>query len=111
MLFAIVEGGHLSFKTVRHCDLAFLTHKQAWELQRQRIVCRVGLDSRPEVRDGYTVYDCASPDYTYRTEWLREGEQVEGTMSVEATLMLRYVPAGQGFPGFWEYRLVDVVRK
>jgi hypothetical protein len=32
-------------------------------------------------------------------------------MTVEATLRLRYVPPGQGFSGFWEYRLVDAVRK
>jgi hypothetical protein len=111
MLFAIVEGGHLSFKTVRHYDLALLTHKQAWELQGQRIVCRVDLDSRPEVCHGSIAYDCASPDDTYHTVWLREGEKVEDTMMVEATLRLRYVPPGQGFPGFWEYRLADTVRK
>jgi hypothetical protein len=32
-------------------------------------------------------------------------------MIVEATLRLRYVPPGRGFPGFWEYRLVDAARK
>jgi hypothetical protein len=42
----------------------------------RRIVCRVDLDSRPKERDGFTVYDCASPDDTYRTVWLREGEHV-----------------------------------
>jgi hypothetical protein len=57
------------------------------------------------------AYDCASPDDVYRTIWLREGEQAEDTMIVEATLRLRYVPPGQGLPGFWEHRLVDAVRK
>jgi hypothetical protein len=80
-------------------------------LNGRRIVCRVDLDSRPDEREGCTVYDCASPDATYRTVWLRKGEQAEDTMTVEATLHLRYVPPGQGFPGFWEYRLVDAVRK
>jgi hypothetical protein len=111
LLLVSVDGPRLSLQTVQHFDLAFLTHKQAWELQGQRIVCRVDLDSLPEERNGFTVYDCASPDDTYRTVWLREGEQVEDTMSVEATLHLRYVPPGQGFEGFWEYRLVDAVRK
>jgi hypothetical protein len=77
----------------------------------KQIFCRVDLDSRPEVRGGYTVNDYARPDDTYRTVWLREGEQVEDTMTVEATLHLRYVPPGHGFDGFWEYRLVDAVRK
>jgi hypothetical protein len=38
----------LSFQTVRHFDLAFLTHKQALELNGRHIVCRVDLDSRPD---------------------------------------------------------------
>jgi hypothetical protein len=41
----------------------------------------------------------------------RDGEQVEGTMTVEATLHVRYVPPGLGFEGFWGYRLADAVRK
>jgi hypothetical protein len=106
-----LDVSRIFFQTVRHFDLAFLTHKQAWKLQGQRIVCRVDLDSRPDKRGGFTVYDCASPDDTYRTIWLREGEQVEDTMTVEATLRLRYVMPGQGFAGCWEYRLADVVRQ
>jgi hypothetical protein len=106
-----VDGSRLSFQTVRHFDLAFLPHKQALELSGRRIVCRVDLDSRPEERDGFTVYDCASPDDVYRTVWLRGGEQAEDTMTVEATLRLRYVPPRRGFDGFWEYRLVDAARK
>jgi hypothetical protein len=100
-----------SFQTVRHYDLAFLMHKQAWELQGQRIICRVDLGSRPCQRSVFTVYDCASPDTTYRTVWLRDGEQAEDTITAEATLRLRYVPPGQGFAGFWGFRLVDVVRQ
>jgi hypothetical protein len=110
-LYGILAFPRPSFQAIRHNDLAFLTHKQAWELQGQWIVCRVDLDSRPDERDGYTVYDCASPDDTYWTVWLREAERAEDTMIVEATLLLRYVPPGQGFPGFWEYRLVDAARK
>jgi hypothetical protein len=91
-LLAYVGGSRLSFQTVRHFDLAFLKHKQAWDLQGQRIVCRVNLDWRPEERGGCTAYDCASPDGTYCTVWLRDGEEVEGTMTVEARLRLRYVP-------------------
>jgi hypothetical protein len=80
-------------------------------LNGRRIVCRVDLDSRPDQRGGFTIYDCASLDDTYRTVWLFDGEQVEGTMTVEATLHMRYVPPGLGFEGFWEYQLVDAVRK
>jgi hypothetical protein len=32
-------------------------------------------------------------------------------MTVEATLRLRYIRPGQGFAGFWQYRLLDAVRK
>jgi hypothetical protein len=94
LLLASVDGPRLSFQTVRQFDLAFLTHQQAWELNGQRIVCRVDLDSRPDERGAFTVYDCASPDDTYRTVWLRDGEQAEGTMTVEGTVRLRYVPPG-----------------
>jgi hypothetical protein len=55
LLLAYVVSPRPSFQTTRHYDLAFLTHKQAWELQGQRIVCRAGLDSRPEKRDGYNA--------------------------------------------------------
>jgi hypothetical protein len=110
LLRSYLDGSRPPFQTVRHFDLAYLTHKQALELNVQRIVCRVDLDSRPEIRDGYIAYDCASPDDVYRTVRLREGEQTEDTMTVEATLRLRYVPPGQGFDGFWEYRLVEAVR-
>jgi hypothetical protein len=111
MLLVSGDGPRPSFQTVRQYDLAFLNHKQAWELNGRRIVCRVDLDSRPEECPGYIAYDCASPDDTYRTVWLRGGEQVEDAMMVEAKLRLRYVPPGQGFAGFWEYRLVDAVRQ
>jgi hypothetical protein len=80
-------------------------------LNGRGIDCRVDLDPRPEERDGFTVNDCACPDDTYRTLWLRGGERADDTMIVEATLHLRYVPPGQDFTGFWEYRLVDAVRK
>jgi hypothetical protein len=95
-----VDDPRLSLQTVRHYDLAFLTHKQALELNARRIVCRVELDSRPEVLHGCIAYDCANPDDTYRTVWLCDGEQVEDRMIDEATLRLRYLPPGQGFSGF-----------
>jgi hypothetical protein len=111
LLLASVDGPRPSWQIVQPFDLAFLTHKQDWELNGQRIVCCFDLDSRPDERDGYTACDCASPDGTYRTIWLREGEEAEDTMTVEATLRLRNVLAGQGSPGFWEHRLVNAVRK
>jgi hypothetical protein len=91
LLFGFVDGARLSFQTVQHFDLAFLTHKEVWELNGRRIVCRVDLDSRPDERYGYIAYDCASPDDICRTFWLLRGQQIEDTMTVEATLRLRYV--------------------
>jgi hypothetical protein len=41
LLLAFVNGPRPSFQTVQHFDLAFLTHKLAWELNGQRIGCRV----------------------------------------------------------------------
>jgi hypothetical protein len=111
LLLTYVEGPHPSFQTVRHYDLAFLTPKEARELNGRRIVCRVDLDSRPDERGGYTAYDCASPDGTYRTLWLRDGEHADDTMMVEATLRLRSVPPGQGFDGFWQHLVVGAVRR
>jgi hypothetical protein len=49
------------------------------------------------------------PDLPHRLA--PRGEQAEDTMTVEATLRLRYVPPGLGFPGFWEHRLVEAVPK
>jgi hypothetical protein len=31
LLLAYLDGSRISFQTVRHYDLAFLTHKQAWD--------------------------------------------------------------------------------
>jgi hypothetical protein len=104
LLLVSVNGPRLPFQTIQHFDLAFLTHKQAWELNGRRIVCRVDLDSRPDKRDGFTVYDCASSDDDHRTVWLRGGEEAEDTMIIEATLRLRYVFPGQAFPGLEEHR-------
>jgi hypothetical protein len=67
LLLAYGDGPRPSFQTVRHDDLAFLTHKEAWELNGRRIVCRVDLDSLPQERGEFTVYDCASTDDAYRT--------------------------------------------
>jgi hypothetical protein len=41
LLLVYVNGFHLSFHTVRHFELAFLSHQQAGELNDQRIVRRV----------------------------------------------------------------------
>jgi hypothetical protein len=94
LLLADVASSRPSFQVLRHYDLAFLTHKEAQDLYGRRIVCHVDLDSRPDQRGLFTAYDGASPDDTYRTVWLRDGEQAEATMTVEATLHLRQVPAG-----------------
>jgi hypothetical protein len=76
-------------QTVRHFDLAFLTQREAQSLNGTRIVCRVDLDAQPDERGDCIVFDCASPDDIDRTVWLRDGEQAEATMTVEATLHLR----------------------
>jgi len=38
------------------------------------------------------------------------GQDPVAEMTVDAVLRLRYVPAGHGFPGFWEYRLTEARR-
>jgi hypothetical protein len=99
LLLVSVDSGRPSFQAVLHFELAFLTHKEALELNGRRIVCRVDLDSLPDEHDDHTAYDCAGPDNTYRTVWLRGGEDAEDTMTVEATLRLRYVPLGRASTG------------
>jgi hypothetical protein len=94
LLLSYLDGSRPPFQTVQHFDLTFLTHKEALDLNGRRIVCRVDLDSRPNERGGYTINDCASLDDTYRTVWLRRGQQVEDTMIVEA--MLRHATSHQG---------------
>jgi hypothetical protein len=44
LLLASVDGPRPAFQVTRHYDLAFLTRKQALELNGRRIVCRVDLD-------------------------------------------------------------------
>jgi hypothetical protein len=95
--------------TVRVCDLATLTPAQASRLTGKRAIFRITLDSLPGEWDGFTEYDCKSPDAVERTICLYRSQDVEDEMVVEATLqLLRHDPA-PGFAGFVEYRLVRAV--
>jgi hypothetical protein len=39
------------------------------------------------------------------------GEDADDSRTIEATMLLPYVPLGLGFAGFGGYRLVDMWRK
>jgi hypothetical protein len=57
------------------------------------------------------VYDCASPDAVNRTLWLMPGQRVKDVMIVEGVFRLLWRPPGNGFLGFWEYRVEKAVRQ
>ena len=57
------------------------------------------------------MYDCRSCDDALRSVWLVAGQEIDRVMTVDSLLRLRYVPAGHGFPGFWEYRVEGAVRR
>ena len=70
----------------------------------------ITLDSAPADRGGCVVYDCAGQGEALRSLWLIPGQDADRETTVEAVLRLRYVPAGHGFTGFWEYRLMAARR-
>jgi len=87
-----------------------LTVAEAQKLDGRRARFVVVLDSEAADRGGSVVYDCRSRDDTLRSVWLVAGQDVAAEMTVDAVLRLRYVPAGHGFAGFWEYRLTEARR-
>jgi hypothetical protein len=88
-------------------DLALLTHGQAQQLDGRRVRIRVDLESEPGDVGGAVGYDCVSPDDVNRTVWLIPRQQVKDVMEVEGVFRLLWRPPGNGFAGYWEYR-VDV---
>ena len=86
-------------------DLALLSHRQAQHLDGRRVRFRVDLESETADVGGAIVYDCASLDAVNRTVWLVPGQRVKDVMEVEGVFRLLWRPVGNGFPGYWEYRV------
>jgi hypothetical protein len=92
-------------------DLALLSHRQAQRLDGRRVHIRVDLGSEPGDASGAIVYDCASADDVNRTVWLMPGQTVKDVMTVEGVFRLLWRQPGNGFPGYWEYRVEGAVRR
>ena len=56
------------------------------------------------------VYDCAGRDDALRTVWLVAGQDADREMTVEAVRRVRFVPAGHGYPGYWQHKLTEARR-
>jgi hypothetical protein len=91
-------------------DLATLTHRQAQQLDGRYVRIRVDLESRPGDAGGAVVYDCDSPDDVNRTVWLMPGQEAKDSMVVEGVFRLLWRQPGNGFSGYWEYRVDAAVR-
>jgi hypothetical protein len=99
-------------------DFATLTDAEARHLDGTPAVFRVVLDSDtdPEERDWFTCADCAGDGEPLRSLYLCPDQEVAESMTVRATLQIRYYPALTGADGsrsgpLWEYRLVAAVRQ
>jgi hypothetical protein len=92
-------------------DRATLSHRDAQRLDGQRVRVRVDLESRPGDADGAVVYDCISPDDVNRTVWLIPGQEAKDSMIVERVFRLLWRQPGNGFAGYWEYRVEGAVRR
>jgi hypothetical protein len=57
------------------------------------------------------VYDCVSRDDVNRTVWLVPGQEAKDVMVVEGVFRLLWRPPGNGFLGFWEYRVEVALRR
>jgi len=87
-----------------------LTLAEGRQLERRRGRFVVTLDSVPADRGGCVVFDCAGHDDALRSVWLVAGQDADREMTVDAVLRVRFIPAGHGYPGFWEYRLTEAKR-
>jgi hypothetical protein len=92
-------------------DLATFSHRDAQRLDGQRVRIRVDLEALPGDAGGPIVYDCASPDDVNRTVWLVSGREAKDVMVVEGVFRLLWRQAGNGFPGYWEYRVEGAMRR
>jgi hypothetical protein len=103
-----VEGIH---------DLASISLRQAENLHGRKARYRVTVDSMAWTHENYIFYDCQSIDDVSRTMWFFADEEVdeERVMIVEGcSKVIHHLPTvgemGTKFPGFMEYRLMDVQR-
>jgi hypothetical protein len=111
LLLAPADAPSISAAMVRSVELATLSHRQAQQLDGQRVRIRVDLESEPGDAGGAVVYDCVSLDAVNRTVWLVPGQQVREAMDAEGVFRLLWRPPGNGFGGFWEYRVEGAVRR
>jgi hypothetical protein len=77
----------------------------------QRARSRVELESRPGDTGGFIVFDCVSPDDVNRTVWPVPGQEAKDSMVVEGVFRLLWRGPGNGFAGYWEYRLEGAMRR
>lgn len=94
-------------------DLALLSHRDAQRLDGWRVRIRVDLESEPGDAGVAIVYDCVSLDAVNRTVWLVPGQRVrtDAGVVVEGVFRLLWRGPGNGFAGFWEYRVEGAVRR
>jgi hypothetical protein len=111
LLFVPADVPRIPTAVERSFDLATLSHRQAQSLDGQRVRVRVELESLPGDADGPIVYDCVSPDAVNRTVWLVPGQEAKDNMVVEGVFRLLWLQPGNGFPGFWEYRVDGAMRR
>ena len=69
------------------------------------------LNSRLGDAGGAVVYDCLSPDDVNRTVLLVTGQGAKDVMVVEVEFPLLWRVPGNGFPGFWAYRVKGAMRR
>jgi hypothetical protein len=113
LLLVPADVAHVSSAVVElPYDLWLLSHRQAQLLDGRRVRFRVDLESEPgETDDGVIVYDCASVDAVNRTVWLVPGQRLKDVMVVEGVFRLLWRPRGNGFAGYWEYRVEGALRR
>jgi hypothetical protein len=91
--------------------LATLSHRESQRLDGRRVRVRVDLESLPGDGGGAVVYDCVSPDDVTRTVWLVPGQEAKDVMDVGGVFRLLWGLPGNGFPGYWEFRVEGAVRR
>jgi hypothetical protein len=111
LLFVPADVPRIPTAVERSFGLATLTHRQAQQLDGRQVRVRVELESLPGDADGPIVYDCVSPDDVNRTVWLVPGHEAKDSMDVEGVFRLLWRLPGNGFSGFWEYRVEGAFRR
>jgi hypothetical protein len=111
LLLVPVDVPRIPTRIERSFDLALLSHRQAQQLDGQRVRIRVDIESDPGDAGGAVVYDCVSLDAVNRTVWLVPGQRVKDAMDVEGVFRRLWRPPGNGFAGHWEYRVEGALRR